>query len=400
MPYAILACRMDLPFYLRLPSEGFLTWDPEQEAALLLPYQRLGEVSFSRTTSFRNVARLLDSPGPAVTGPVEYRYCMTCSTQEYGEVPTLRIEVLHNGGFSELRAYSEIAVFLTIREDEAPPSNESKARAFVILNHFIDLYRLITQDPYVHRLDGDLDLYVVDYSRGMVPTPRNAGPVSTILQHLDEVSFSRDIGPNREIKIRLNTLEDLFPGRIIADEFRNLLLRVTRATYDMPLHYELILSAQSQLRRRNYHIAVTEAETAFEVYVARRLVEILVSRGALRNDVLPRLEDPRQLGLLGQRLRALDVAVAQYRVTQGLTSVPQFVSSTAHSDWRRNLYDLRNRVVHEGWRDVTFDQGKQGIAACKSAIKALEERIPGLADPIQIYVGVDHLRPTPGRLGF
>ena len=29
MKKAILASRFDLPFYLRLPSKGFFTWDPE-----------------------------------------------------------------------------------------------------------------------------------------------------------------------------------------------------------------------------------------------------------------------------------------------------------------------------------------------------------------------------------
>lgn len=172
---------------------------------------------------------------------------MTCETAEYGEIPTLEVAISPRGGFRELRAYSEVTVFLVIDDYERGVSEESKKRATFVLNHFLDLYRLITQDPYVHRVDEELHLYFIDYSLGAVPAQYRTDDARTILSHLDEVNFPHDIGPNRNVKIRLNTLEDLFPGRILSDEHLRSLIDLAPQRYDTPLHYELIFNAQSSL---------------------------------------------------------------------------------------------------------------------------------------------------------
>jgi len=61
--------------------------------------------------------------------------------------------------------------------------------------------------------------------------------------------------------------------------------------YRITLYYELILIAQVELKRRNYHIAILEAETAFEVYIANILLEALVALGVAKNQVLADMEN-------------------------------------------------------------------------------------------------------------
>jgi len=317
---------------------------------------------------------------------------MTCVSEKYGEVPTLHIDTGRTGGFSELRPYTEVAVFIVVNgELSAPPSPESKDRAFRVLNHFLDIYSMITQDPYVRRIDRELDIYLIDFAVASVPPEIAQKPARAILDRISDIHFPTQVGKGRQLQYRVNTLEDLFPGQIIEKPYLDLLAQLVAEAYKVPLHYELIFAAQRELKHRNHHIAIIEAETAFEAYVAKTLVESCVATGVPRQDIL----DP-----LTRRLERLDKAVRKYRELNGLPPVTAFVGSAEHSEWKTRLYKVRNRVVHEGWRSLTFDDAKRGIAACKAAIKYIEDQLPTISDRIQIAPGLDHLTNTAGRLTF
>jgi hypothetical protein len=214
------------------------------------------------------------------------------------------------------------------------------------------------------------------------------------------VSFPQDLGSAHEAQIRLNTLEDLFPGEILAKPHLTLFTELTRSQIQTTLDCELILNAESELKRRNYHVAVLEAETAFEVYVARKVEQVLTASGSTNADILKDFEDPRKLGLLSQRLQKLDHAAAQLREQRGFPKLPPFIGSSAHEAWKRDLYELRNKIVHEGRRPVTFDEAKTAIAAGKAAIQVLNSSLPIPGDFIQLDPSVAHLQKTAGRLTF
>jgi hypothetical protein len=168
----------------------------------------------------------------------------------------------------------------------------------------------------------------------------------------------------------------------------------------MPLHYELLLLSQSQLKRRKNRFAVLEAETAFEVYVADLLVGVLTRLGGDSKQIFEDLENPRKLGLLSQRLKALDVAGGEWRQRHSGAPWVPFVNSQLHIDWKSALYILRNRVVHTGHHSVTFDEAKRGIQVAKAAIHFFETELPEFRGSVQIYSGVSHLQNTAGRLTF
>jgi len=110
----------------------------------------------------------------------------------------------------------------------------------------------------------------------------------------------------RQYTYRLNTLEDLYPGPILERPFLETLAATLPGAYDLPLHYDLLLHAQTQLKRRNYRVAVLEAETAFEVYVADLLLRAKVGVGEDTEAVMAAMEDLQGLGPLTKRLRELD----------------------------------------------------------------------------------------------
>ena len=396
----VLAVRFDLPFYLRLPTNGFFTWDPECATAAIYPRQNIGEVSFAKTSTLINPNQLLDSPSPPIEGPINHTVVMTSESKAFGKIPTLRINTASAGGYSELRAYTEVTIFIVIRAGRDPLSLESKDRAFQVLNHFIDIYRLITQDPYVHRIDQALDTYLVDYSIGAIPENLRSASAGDILSKTNDIHFPQAVGDRRHLQYHLNTLEDLFPGPILDEGRLDFFSALIPKQYSMPLHYELIFTAQLQLKRRNYHTAILDAETAFEAYVANLLLEVLISLGEFRDHILAEMDNPRKLGLLSQRLSRLDKVVNAYRQKLGCANVALFVNGAVHTEWKDHLYKLRNRVIHEGWRLASFELARRGIAACKAAIKELEDRFPGLANSIQIAPKVDHLQNTAGRLMY
>jgi len=171
MEKRILATRFDLPFYLRLPPSGFFTWDPEFTIAAILPCPNVGQVSFSKSTTLIDPAQLLNQTCAPRENTSDHKVLMTCQTEDYGEVPTLHIDNAATGGFSELRTYTEVNIFIVTTESDDARLAVSKARSFEVLNHFIDIYRLVTQDPYVYRVGEEFDTYLVDYCLGS-HTPR------------------------------------------------------------------------------------------------------------------------------------------------------------------------------------------------------------------------------------
>lgn len=401
MTAAVLSSRFDLPFYLRLPSLVFPAWDPAGGAASVHPRQRLGQASFSRTTRLVAEDRVLDSPSPPPYLPPGHDVVMTCVSTTLGEIPTLSIDTTLNGGYAELRPYSEATVFVTL---PAVPGGEQiaqqKDRVGKVLNHFLTMYRLVTQDPWVVSLNLELDVYLVDTSIGRVPAELATLPPAEVLRNLGAIPFATEIGAGRQYTYRLNTLEDLYPGPILERPFLEAFAGSLPAAYEPPLHYDLLLHAQTQLKRRNYHVAILEAETAFEVYVADLLLRVKVALGETREAVLNAMDDLQNLGPLMKRLRELDRVLPELAETRGWSTPSAFIGTHRHAEWKRDLYDLRNRIIHGGHRAIDFDQAKLGILRAKAAIAFLEQQYRDFANQIQIYAGGDHLQNTAGRLSY
>jgi hypothetical protein len=253
----------------------------------------------------------------------------------------------------------------------------------VATNHLIDIYRATTQDPFVRRVDFELDIFVVAFSFGSVPAPLVGRPPEEILRNVQQVQFSGDLKDHR-FHYRINTWEDLFPGPVLDQEFVQVIAALLPSRYELPLHYDLVFTAQAALKARSYQVAVLEAETALEVFVARRLLQLAAAAGSVEADVTRRMEDPRDLGLLKSRIRALDDLIVSYRQARTLNPVDRFSSSHAYRDWEHNLYRIRNRIIHAGLRAVTFDMPEQQL---ERASKRFERVVAEVAYTAAAMVG-------------
>jgi hypothetical protein len=127
----------------------------------------------------------------------------------------------------------------------------------VATNHLIDIYRATTQDPFVRRVDFELDIFVVAFSFGSVPAPLVGRPPEEILRNVQQVQFSGDLKDHR-FHYRINTWEDLFPGPVLDQEFVQVIAALLPSRYELPLHYDLVFTAQAALKARSYHVAVLE----------------------------------------------------------------------------------------------------------------------------------------------
>lgn len=394
----LASVRFPVPFYLRLPLQVFLGWEAAAGTCGILNFRRLGGVSFSSGWAPTespvpfSPEDLIDSfEPPPHEMPDEHR-CVVASNPDGIKVPSLTISAGKKTSFAEMRAYSEVIVFVFV-ESPVAALEPVIDRAFAAFNHFVDLYRVITQDPYVFRLESQLDTFIVGVSTANLPAGFINLSEVDVLGRLGEVSF-----PNAyRFQHRVDAIQDLFPGPVLESSLISLLAEWAPISYELPLHYELIFKAQSELKQRHYAAAVLEAESAVEVYVAQTLLALAEGNGADRTTFLSQMEDPRQLQLLSKRLARLDIEIRQHQTGQMPAPTP-FLGSVEHSEWKDKLYKLRNRVAHAGLRAVSFDEARTAIAAGKKVIRVIEDRVPFLANHIQIHPGTEHLQNTAGRV--
>ena len=194
-------------------------------------------------------------------------------------------------------------------------------------------------------------------------------------------------------------MDDIFPGETLEGEHLNNLIKLTAQEYQIPLHYDLILNAQTQLKKHNYHVAIIEAETAFEVYVENTLIKIAVELKR-KEETVKELEYPGSYDQPGKRLKGLDEFISSYRTNNKLKELDNFVGSDQYKEWDIKLYKVRNDVVHGGLRKITFEKTRDAIHSVKIAISKIEQSIAGLADHVQICADVNHLNNTAGKIEF
>lgn len=392
----VVSAKFDLPFYLRLPSKGFLCYDEKHKYCTIMPIQRLGEKVFNKKTNLVNENELLDDPHttPLTTSRIDgYDYKVRSIFDDTKEITTLETRVRPDGGFSQLQAYTEIIIFIYL-QDEDPYSAEVKKRIFTNLNHFLKIYKLITQDSFVFNIDHELNLYCVDLGVGKIKEDANHMTVLDILK-LKDVKFSSKIGTKRGIQLQMNVIDDIFPGRILEDKFMKIFAESILGIYDMPVYYDLILESQRQLKFRNYPAAIIECQTAVESYVSQLLTIFFKNEGLEMEKISTFFQD----NMLHKRLRVLDDYILNLKNSKG-ESYERFINGNLYIEWKEKLYLLRNKIVHEGLRQLDFELTKDAIGVGKKVIFHFEGTLSEYRNSVQIYSGVEFLKNTAGRINF
>lgn len=143
----------------------------------------------------------------------------------------------------------------------------------------------------------------------------------------------------------------------------------------IPLETLLLRSAQNHLWRSEYWIVPIEMNTAFETVVTR----VLRKAKQLLNKTHP-IPDK-----FFDRLVHTQKYVNQLRQKNGLEEIQwldkcsgwkNFRACPEIMAWKTSCYELRCRVVHEGYLDVTEEEAKASIHASVQAIKYIYNLFP------------------------
>lgn len=401
MPHyeAIAHVFWELPFPLRLPPTAFFCWEPGEGLGLFDPRPEVGELAWRRRSCFLQAAEVFSDVGHPNPCYPTHDYLVTSHLRSGREIKTALLTRGPEGGFAEARPYAITNLFLCLRHRADYPSAAVLERAGVALNNILDAYRFITMDPLARSVRADQDSYYTLVSVADLPSDLGDVEPRAALQMLDRVSFGSVIGVNRAHHVGLNSFDDLVAGDTIPADALRLFDSLIATPHDLELFHHLVFSAIRRLKRKEHALAVLDAQSAFEGLVAVLVVENLGAQGQTLQQIEAVMAPGGRYHLLQRRLEELD-RIAAAQAPAGSQPL-QFLGSPEERQWRPALYALRNRVVHEGLRDLPFAEAKAGLVAGLHAIHRVQELTPAFGRGM-IWSGpaldLGHLQQSAGRI--
>lgn len=133
---------------------------------------------------------------------------------------------------------------------------------------------------------------------------------------------------------------------------------------EYPFAYEVFLSAKEHVHRSRYRNAVVDAETAFEIFLVRLLRIRLIEAGKSEGAIDAALRDNA-----GRWRRVEDLARETLRSELGI----DFATTVEYRDWKRNVLDVRNGVVHGSAIPATRELATQAIRDAQRAVNKLQD---------------------------
>jgi hypothetical protein len=388
--------RWELPFPILLPSQVYFCWEPKEGIAAFVPEGRVGSICWKRTCHLLSPEAVFDerpsAQDPNLFSPHDYKLASVSSKLKKR---VFTAELLHgpDGGFIEARPYTVANVFLCISPSGSINDIDITIRANAALNNIIDLYRILSMDPLLRPIKDEGDHYYTIISEAVLPGVLQCLLPQEILLHINELQFSGKVGEGRINKIGLNSYEDL-KGLKISPQNLIFFNDAIKSAHQLELFYQLIFSSVRRLKRKEGALAIIDAQSAFESAVASMLRDGLSSEKWGDKEIEKAFAYGGDLHLLSKRLQKID------DVSKKFTKA-KFRGSVAEIEWRRNLYDVRNEIVHGGKRTVFFEEAKAGIVSGLKAIRYLHDLCPLFARKF-MWSGesleLRHIQKTAGRL--
>jgi hypothetical protein len=222
------------------------------------------------------------------------------------------------------------------------------------VRHFVDLYRMVTQE-------------------GDVTTPRlRDTPVVDVLV-ADDYEFNAEVlgGNFRPYKwvhgwedaARTSRLKETMPR-----DGAEALAKLLQAGFKPRVFDRLLLDAKEQaFTRDEYDLAIVIVETAFETFLQERLLAACAVKG------ITDLTVGRGKGATKMPYRE---AVERAQVRDCLDYAQElsgrtFKGGAEHNNWFTHAYEKRNQIVHRGARGATFDD----VGRAYTAVVAYAELI-------------------------
>lgn len=389
----------ELPFPLRLPPAAFFCWEPGEGLGLFDPRPEVGELVWRRRSCLLQAAEVFPAVGHPNQCYPTHDYVITSRLRSGREIKTAQLTRGPEGGFVEARPYTIANIFLCLRQRAEYPSPGVLERAGLALNNILDVYRFITMDPLARSLRADQDSYYTLVSVADLPEDLGDVEPKAALQMLGCLSFGSEVGVSRAHHVGLNSFDDLVAGDTIPGDAVRTLDSLIAEAHELELFHQLVFSAIRRLKRKEHALAVLDAQSAFESLVSVLVGESLTTQGETPQQIETAMAPGGRVHTLQRRLEELD-RVAGTQAGPG-TQPLRFLGSPEESQWRTALYALRNRIVHEGLRDVPFAEAKAGLMAGLHAIHRVQELTPAF-NRAMIWSGaaldLGHLQQSSGRL--
>jgi len=399
-----VAVMLDVPFPISIPSAAYLVFDPVKSVAAIEVSLQEGSRAFFRSRPIQGPTSFTDLQ--KASADMERRdrgrsYLMASQLPNGTRKATLNLHTGQEGGFSECKYFSRVSVTFLV-DDTAIVSahnDEVQARAFQILNPFLDKYRLL--DYRISPVSGTRNFYLaVCHTSLLTPEERSLSPAELFNRLSVPRTFLNVLGHGAANIFRTNSYELLGPRSQLSPSIQAFFDSFVREDYEMPLSYALILESLANLQRTaDYRLAIIHAETAVEVHFVDRLLKLMIDGGMTATDASSAIEADSAFWGVKKKIRQLDSHIQSYSLREGFT-FSAFVGSPLFSQWENDLYKHRNSAVHTGANAFTYAQAHTAIGTAKECIVAVESKIPTLADRIQLNTSMIGFRPNPGEVMF
>jgi len=125
----------------------------------------------------------------------------------------------------------------------------------------------------------------------------------------------------------------------------------------------------------------------------------LIALGQSSADAWNVLENNSEYEGVNKRLKRLELHTKEY-CNRNKTQYTQFVGGALHSRWSNVVARKRNRAVHAGVASFVWAEGVEAIGITKETVACLDQRLPALANRVQLNPSVKTLRENAGGVLF
>ncbi|MCY4448815.1 MAG: hypothetical protein OXE02_08245 [Chloroflexi bacterium] len=240
-------------------------------------------------------------------------------------------------------SYTRIAVrfpYSTTGDD----IDELTSTAHKAINRLLDVYRVATKEFHVGHIPIH-ELGLSDTAHGIFGIEDDG---SITEQHSARFDMGLGLTMSRKAMMSSDALRDLAYER------------------PLPVVDVLFLNAKRSVLFEDYRVAVIEAETAFEVGVDRILTRYYLSRVSRTTEghIQPAYSRDSVKDLLDAGLSNL------LRVHLPKALGREFIGTEEHTRWEKELYTLRNAVVHDGI-EAGEDEARSALEAAEGALVSI-----------------------------
>lgn len=252
---------------------------------------------------------------------------------------------------------------------ELPHVDEAKGFSLVahvnwaeaVLQHLIDVYRGVADDAFITMHDTkatQIVLFGVAHQPYTFNERMSTGAFSCNLHHIKiqhPILFGRRRSPIDQ-PVQTKILEFLRSGKAVAP------------------HERILLQARELISiDSNYEMSIITSGTAFEVFLQNRLG---VTCERIKTQTLPaRNSKDRIRYLLALETGNVQTDLLRY-VDLLAPAIAPIKTCPQYSRWKSKAYDVRNKIIHRGQRDITESQANDAFLAVQEFIAYLESSLP------------------------